>query len=310
MPRTAPADRWLTLAEVADQEGVEPRTIRARVGRGAFPAPARFHRKDEPQWSAKDIAAAGAADPRDEQRLPRAERIEANRAQAVERLLDEVRWWVWEHGDATVPSRALGRVRDGRPYRIGAQVTATRSAYRHGRLSAREAAAFEALPGWTWDHVHDTWRAHLDDVLTRWPLLLTSEDRRWLALQRGKFERLPKERQALLEAVPGLLEYKGNRRVDQFIEAVTRWLSENPGKTTYSIGYRDEVKVRGQVVQVGRKVTYYRRRYAGLEGRRPLAAAEIARIEALPGWTWSMSQRHVEASAHRRKARAAGKGAA
>lgn len=303
MARTARKDRWLSLVEVAENEGVTPRTIKNRVGKAAFPAPARFYRKHEPRWSANDIAAAKSAekDSRDEVRLTRDERNEITRANAVKRLLDEVRWWVWVHGTADVPSRATGRVVAGSAYRIGAKVTSTRSAYRRGALSASEIAAFEALPGWTWDHVTDSWRARFDDVLTRWPTRLSSEDRAWLAAQRARFDTAPEERKALLRSVPGLLEYKGNHRVEEFIEAVSRWLDEHPGQSTYSIGYRDEVKVRGETVQVGRRVTYYRRRYAGLEGRRPLSETEVARIEALPGWTWEMSPRHTASAAKRRK---------
>src|SRR5699024_10348117 len=128
-----------------------------RVEKGKFPAPARFQRKHDPKWSTKDIAASKDTrkDPRDGVRLTRAQRNEITRANAVKRLLDEVRWWVWVHGSADVPSRATGRVIGGKPYRIGAKVTATRSAYRRGALSASEIAAFDALPGWTWDHVND-----------------------------------------------------------------------------------------------------------------------------------------------------------
>lgn len=303
MARTAVKDRWLTLVEVAESEGVSERTIRSRIEKRAFPAPARFHRKHEPRWSANDIAAAKdiSPDPHDEVRLTRDERNEITRAEAVQRLLDEVRWWVWTNGSADIPSRATGRVVGGRPYRIGAKVTSTRSAYRRGALSATEIAAFESLPGWTWDHVADSWRARFDDVITRWPTRLTSEDRAWLATQRARIDSAPEERKRLLKSVPGLLEYKGNRRVDEFIEAVARWLDEHPGQSTYSIGYRDEVKVRGETVQVGRRVTYYRRRYAGLEGKQEMSEAEIARIEALPGWTWQMSPRHTASAAKRRK---------
>lgn len=301
--KTARKDRWLTLAEVAEAEGVEPRTIRKRVEKGRFPAPARFQRKHEPKWSAAQIKAIKDPDPEPSEgvRLSRAERNEITRAAAVQRFLDEVRWWTWEHGQADIPSRATGRTIGGRPYRIGAKTTATRTAYRRGALSAAEIAAFEALPGWTWDHVKDSWRDKFDDVLTRWPTRLTSGDRTWLAVQRSRYESLPEENKTLLRSVPGLLDYRGNRRVDEFIEAVSRWLDENPGKTTYSIGYSDCVKVRGETVQIGRRVTYYRRRYLGREGTKPLTESEIARIEALPGWSWEMSERHMINATKRRK---------
>lgn len=286
--------RWLTLAQVADAEGVTERTIRSRVNRAAFPAPARFTRKNEPTWSVDDIEAAKTVT--DPVVLTRDERNEVERAKSIRRLLDEVRWWVWEHGDARVPIRATGRVVNGRPFRLGGRVTEVRSAYRSGLLTAEEAAAFEALPGWTWDHIADSWKNRLDDVLTRWPTRLTSKDRQWLAVQRARYETYTDTRKAMLDSVPGLMTYKGNRRVQEFMEAVEAWLREHPGQTTYSIGFRDEVMIRGQRVPVGRRVTYYRRRYAGLEGRRPLSAGEIAAIEALPGWTWERSDRHVQAA--------------
>lgn len=292
-------DRWLTLVEVADAEGVAEATIRKRVEKGQFPAPSRFRRKTEPVWSAKALARVADPEPAVEDHLTRDERNEITRAEAVARLLDEVRWWVWQNGDAAIPSRATGRVINGRPYRIGAKVTGTRTAYRRGLLSAAEIAEFEALPGWSWDHVGDSWKARFDDVMTRWPTRLTSDDNAWLSVQRARYESMPQDRQRILASVPGLLTYQGNRRVDQFIEAVSRWLDENPGRTTFSIGYRDEVKVRGEVVKVGRKVTYYRRRYAGMEGRQPLSAEEVARIEALPGWSWELSTPHQRRSRQR-----------
>ena len=272
-------------------------TIRARVNKATFPAPARFVRAGA-RWSAADLDLHAAGEHPAFLPLDGAPREQA-RQRRLARLLDEVRWWVWRHGDARVPVDTDGRMVGEHTSRLGPRITKVRAAYRAGALPPAVAAQFERLPGWTWDHVNDTWRARLDDVLTRWPTRLTSEDRAWLALQRAKFDRLGEKYQSALRGVPGLLGYQGNHRVAEFIEAVHAWLSAHPGQDTSTLQYGATVKVRGQVVPVGRRAGYYRRRYLGKEARQPLTDAEVAAIEGLPGWSWEQSSQHVSAAGAR-----------
>lgn len=300
MPAISAAPRWLSAADVAAREGISVAALRSRIGRATFPAPAKFT-KGEAMWDARDLDAHAAGEHPAFWDLAGLSREDSSRVLWA-RLLDEVRWWVWKNGDANVPISAVGRGVGVQAARLGPRVSALRSLRRQGGLPASVAAEFTRLPGWSWNVADERWRARLDDVLTRWPTRLTSEDRRWLGLQRGKVDTLPRERVAAMEAVPGLMGYQGNRRVAEFVEAVTAWLSEHPGATTQEMGHGATVKVRGQEVRVGKKAGYYRRRYLGKEARQPLTSEEIAALEALPGWSWEQSARHVHAASKARGA--------
>lgn len=175
-------------------------------------------------------------------------------------------------------------------------MTKVRAAYRAGRVPAAARTAFESLPGWSWDENAASWHRRFADVLTRWPTRLSASDKAWLASQRGRLDRMPPDRAEALRAVPGLLEYKGNRRVHEFVEAVTVWLDEHPGATAGDVTYAATVDVGGRSIPVGRRAGYYRRRYLGKESSRALSVEEIAAIESLPGWLWEQSERHVAAA--------------
>lgn len=215
------------------------------------------------------------------------------RSQQIDLLHTEVLNWVAEHGNARIPQKALGRPgTDGKPFALGRRVSGFRSAHRQGRVSEAEAAMFEAIPGWTWDHRLSAWFDRFDDVVSRYPDDLTQADRGWLAVQRLRLGVLGGERVTLLQSYPGLLEPAAPSKVPEFVDSVRQWLVDHPDRDASRIPYRAVQEVNGIPTEIGRRVTYYRRRYRGLEGKskNPLTPEEIAMIESLPGWTWEASR--------------------
>lgn len=288
---TPTGSRWLSLSDLATAEGVTERTIRARLDSARFPAPSRFSARRGALWDAKHIEAFGVGE------HPAFWEDGNSREQWLARLLDEVRWWVWKHGTARIPTSARGRGVGPQTSRLGPRVTKVRALHRQGEVPSRVAAAFEALPEWSWNEKTAAWQRRLDDVLTRWPTRLSGRDKAWLASQRARLSTMPADRAAALRKVPGMVEFEGNRRVHEFVEAVTVWLGENPGATVADLPYSATVEVHGDIVPVGRRAGYYRRRYLGKESSRSLRSDEVALIEALPGWSWEQSRRHVTAAA-------------
>lgn len=191
---------------------------------------------------------------------------------------------------------------DGVEVGIGLRAKDYRRQY-HGKfegnpLSADEVAAIESLPGWTWDPLGSVWRAKFDEVETSFKQgRLTADHHRWLTRQRERFDQLRPEWVSLLERHPGLLAPAEKSRVTQFVEAARQWLAEHPGSTMADMKNRDRMNLNGVDFAVGKRGTYYRRRYHGLEGRGPLTSDEITAIAALPGWSWQMGDRqrsHVQ----------------
>lgn len=286
------AQSWLTLDEVAERTQQTPKRIARKVARGTFPAPTRFRGRGHltPVWDSGTVN-----DPESARGRPRKSQ-KMTREMHVHQLLDEVRWWVWQYGSAAIPQHATGRTdASGKPFPLGSRVSALRTAYKHGRLSSEEQEAFEDLPEWSWDYWDSMWRARFTEVASRFPNQLTKRDRAWLGSQRRRWSKLRPQWRTLFDAYPGMLDAARRSRVHEFVEACEQWLSENPGSTVYAMPYSATVYVDGEKVAVGRRATYYRRRYRGLEGMHKLGREEIRQIETLPGWTWEMSPTHVQA---------------
>lgn len=296
------ASEWLTLADVAERIGRTEKTVRKQVEQRKFPAPRRFQGSggSEPLWPlavVEDPKGNLPPEPSEEKRLTREMHLRV--------LLEEVRWWVWQHGSAAIPQAARGREdKMGREFPLGSRVSALRAARKHGRLSREEAAAFEALPEWSWDHWDSIWRVRFIGVAMRYQTgELTERDRAWLGHQRRRWGKLRPEWQAMFKAFPGLVEGAKQSRVEEFVAACEQWLAEHPDHTTYAMPYAATVMVDGEKVPVGRRAMYYRRRYRGVEGKgkHRLSAEDVAKIEALPGWTWEMSEQHAKAGRVARK---------
>lgn len=283
----------LTLPEVADHLGVTEATVRRRIKAGKMQAPTRFvGREQTPKWNRREVDKEGVA--------PTGVRV--SREMHLQQLLDEARLYAWQHNGAPIPQSANGRVRQGRAFPLGSRVSSLRGQKKAGRLEAEWVEKFEAIPGWSWDRHDSEWNARFDEVASRWPDKLTERDKSWLTIQRARRKKLRTEWLVRFLDYPGMLAPTGRGPVEEFVAAARQWLDENPDHlSTYSMPFRAKV-MRGDndPYPVGRRATYYRRRYAGLEGREPLSDDDVEKIEELPGWSWEMSPTHTEAQAWRR----------
>lgn len=291
----------MTVRQVAEHLDVTPRTVRARVQRTQFPAPTRVV-AGEPLWDPQEVNAftngthPAFAEPCPDDRTPAGWWLAG--------VLDEVRWHVWEEGHARVPSAAQGRMTGPRASLLGPRVVKVRAHFRAGLVPPEVAAQFDALPGWVWNGRTAAWFDAFAEVAERWPHETTAQDRKWLVSQRANMPRLSADQRAAVESLPDVMERRGNRRVLIFVRAAKAWLGAHRGQDMGDMTHSAVVEVDGRVVPVGRKATYYRRRYAGKEGRLPLTPSEVRLIESLRGWDWSQSEHHVHAALARDRARA------
>lgn len=285
-----------TLAQLCQATGLTPEAVRDHVAARRLPPPSTFL-VSGPRWAAGTSLGHATDDPAST----------GHRDRNIRELLDEVRFWHWEHGSTDIRQADRGRhlpvqtskPSDPRPtFPLGMRVTAVRMAHRRGELPPHVINAFEAIPGWTWDPRVSEWNERWADVVSRWPSKLTADDHAWIRVQRRRWDELDEQRRQQLLDHPGLIEAINPSRVDYFVAAVEKWMRDTESLSAARIPYRATVLLDGAPYPVGKRVTYYRRRYRGLEGRgkHPLDAEERALIESLPGWTWSMSETHVEAA--------------
>lgn len=285
----------LTIQEVADRFGVTEKTLVRRVEKGKVSAPTKFVRgkTNNPRWDASALDSPPPSAPAG---------VRMSRERHLTQLLDEARLWSWQHDGKLIVQTATGRVQNGRAFPLGLRVSALRTQHRAGRVPAEFVTAFEAIPGWTWNPWDTEWNARFDDVATRYPDRFTDADRSWLSVQRQRFERLQPSWQERFLDYPEMLHPVRVSPVQEFVEAAQQWLAESPDHASlFSLPFSAKV-MRGEndPYPVGRRATYYRRRYAGLEGYNPMSAEDVELIESLPGWTWEMSPSHVAAQSHRR----------
>lgn len=216
-----------------------------------------------------------------------------------DRMLRELDRWVTRHGDARVPQAATSRTVDGRPYLLGRRVADARYDYQRGTLAPVMVEALQRRPGWVWrvmeqrqDAMWETQYAALQaHVRTAGSLDgLAAGVYKWLLRQRADAE-LPAERRARLTAIPEAMTSR-DTRVTAFVDVARAWLSADRDRTMADLKYADIVDADGRAFPLGRRATYYRRRFAGLEGTHPLTPTETALIASLPGWSWTLQERY------------------
>lgn len=278
----------LSLTEAAHTRGQSVDEFRDAIDHHLAPAPSGFTRDEE----GRHVAYWWQSDALSEAPRSEGEPRGAKRSDYLTYVLDELRWWRWAHENLVIAPAAMGRPRPtGGSYPIGSHVAQARNAYRLGKLSADEVDAFEALPGWAWDHTDSQWRDRFTRVLSAWPDV-SDEDRNWLNSQRRRYRKLRPTWRALLDEHPNLTAPQAPTPVETFHAAAKAWLEANPERTMYSMPYNATIEHDGQTYPLGRRATYYRRRWAGLEGRHPLSDDDVQLIESLPGWDWDGSPSH------------------
>lgn len=233
---------------------------------------------------------------------------EATRARAWPLLLQELRWWIDTHGSANVPQNATSRDVDGAPYPLGKRAHQVRNDYRAGELAPERVDELEQLPGWAWDPRNAQWQDTLEQVRDHYRDHRTLEGlaeplQRWVARQRHA--QLTDHQLAQLEVIPGALVDR-RRRAGAFVVAARAWLQAQPESTTLAdlpssavvhLRPRTDVDLGtpgddGLIAYpVGKRATFYRRRFHGLEsgeGGARLHPDDVNAIEALPGWSWEL----------------------
>jgi superfamily II DNA or RNA helicase len=177
--------------------------------------------------------------------------------------------------------------------RLGNWVVVQRRAYKQGRLSDRQIARVEALPGWSWDQRVDQWEgtfAVLEHFVAREgharvPKRHVEGDVRlgsWVATQQRLYraERLTASRAARLEALPGWVWARHPQQWENYFALLERFVARE-----------GHARVLNSHVEGRKKLGIWvsTQRHAYKQGR--LSEGRIARLEAVPGWSWDARQR-------------------
>ncbi|MGV7633065.1 Helicase associated domain protein [Mycobacterium kansasii] len=216
-------------------------------------------------------------------------------------LLESVPGWTWdpygeswERGYAALTRFAdrEGHARVPREYiedglNLGGWVAEQRS--QRTKMTDNRRKRLEAVPGWSWNAVEDSWMEHLEllrsyatrEGHTHVPVDYVEKGMKlgqWARLRRREHKKLSPERQALLEAIPG---WYWGRRGDYAWErklAVMNRFVDREGHALVPYGHvEDGVKLDQWVAQ--QRST-----------RSVLTPERVAQLEALPGWSWSVSE--------------------
>jgi hypothetical protein len=178
---------------------------------------------------------------------------------------------------------------DENGFRLGLWVSDQRTAYANGRLAANRIARLEALPGWIWNAFADQWEegfSHLKRFVKREGHALVPNVHRekdgyrlgaWVGAQRDQCAkgRLASDRVARLEALPGWIWDVHEEKWEEGFSYLERFVKRQ-GHARVAVSHAENGYRLGQWVGVQRN-TY---------AKGQLAPDRIARLEALPGWSW------------------------
>lgn len=226
----------------------------------------------------------------------------ANRAKMTpERLtlLESVPGWSWdpfsdswERGYAALTSFAeqQGHAKVPRDFleggiNLGSWVAEQRGG--RSKMTDERRQRLEALPGWSWNAVEESWMQHLEMLRayavkqghTNVPVDYVENGLKlgqWTRLRRREYKKLTQERQALLEAIPGWFwGLKADYVWNQKFEMLTRFV-EREGHAAVPGGYvEDGIKLGGWVREQRAE-------------RDNLSTERVRRLESVPGWTWEV----------------------
>lgn len=207
-------------------------------------------------------------------------------------FLDELDWWIGQHGEARVPQAATSRIIAGVPYPLGQRVKNQRIRYRQGTLDAVRTRELEERAGWSWSGyasrsamiwerriaaLHDYVSEHGSlDGLEAVDSLLS----RWLRAQREAA--LTNSQRRELGKIPGALEQR-KVRLEEFLTALRGWIAAEPDRDAGDVRFSTVFQIGRQVIPIGRRVAYWRSRYKAGQ----LDEVTTAAIASLPGWDWT-----------------------
>jgi superfamily II DNA or RNA helicase len=206
---------------------------------------------------------------------------------------DELVAYVEEHGTSRVERRHV----TASGLKLGAWVGGTRSYRSRGKLRADRIKRLEGLPFWTWD----AYESDFDDGLaalatwvdqhghTRVPARTESNGivlARWVSKRRSEYSSgaLSQDRIERLEAIPGWIWDQRAEEIQEWLDALSEFVSEH-GHAEVPSGYVNSAGKR-----LGMWVAHQRtkRRRGSLEE----SIGEF--VEGLPGWVWDPSEEKWE----------------
>ena len=226
---------------------------------------------------------------------------EAKLSEERRKLLESVPGWswdpnaeAWERGYAALTRFAQREGHARAPQgnmegavKLGSWVTEQRVSRQ--KMSAERRARLESVRGWSWNAVEDSWMEHLEllkafaarEGHARVPVDHIENGLKlgqWSRLRRREHKKLSPERQALLNAIPG---WYWGRSVDFIWDqkyAVMKIFVEREGHARVPKGHIEDG------VKLGAWVTEQRAE------RHSLSPERVAQLDALPGWSWTLSQ--------------------
>lgn len=169
-------------------------------------------------------------------------------------------------------------------YRVGVWVSHQRSS--RSNMPEERKARLEALPGWSWDSTVGRWEEglrHLEKFIkseghSNVPQAYSTADGYrlglWISTQRVRKQKMPADRKARLEALPG---WSWDPAKDQWEEGL-EYLQEYATREGHSRTPVNHVMADGY--RLGQWVAFQRTRKSKMPEERK------ARLEALPGWSW------------------------
>jgi superfamily II DNA or RNA helicase len=179
-------------------------------------------------------------------------------------------------------------------FRLGAWVGQQRTQRRAGRLSADRVQRLVEIPGWSWEAVVDQWESNfklLNTFVEEHGHASVPVDHKvqgqalgyWVRTQRAFFNRgeMPADRAERLKALPGWTWDPFSARWEEGFAALSKYVARE-----------GTARVRSDHLEEGVKLGQWSSNQRAFYNRGKLSPDRAARLEGLPGWSWSLPKGH------------------